>query len=257
MQVTHQEQNANFQAVPAENSPPPLAKANTFPNSLLAGNHCRGFLPHVKREGVSYFVTFRLADSLPQNILTKLFAERETRVLKLLAQRDAFEKGLTQKPPQDSEEKIEQDYQRAMEKFLDKGLGACDLRQPEIADLVSGAIQNFDLQRYELREWVVMPNHVHALLWPMPGHTLSDILKSWKGYTGRWANQKLSRRHQPFWQPESYDHWIRNDEEKARICRYIRNNPVKAGLCRAPEDWRWSSCWSGLPSVPQVSRPAC
>ena len=46
-----------------------------------------------------------------------------------------------------------------------------------------------------------------------------------------------------FWQPEVFDHWIRNDEEQARCCRYVVNNPVKAGLCPAPEDWRWSSAW--------------
>ena len=43
-----------------------------------------------------------------------------------------------------------------------------------------------------------------------------------------------------FWQPESYDHWIRTDEEKSRIASYIRNNPVKARLCERPEDWQWS-----------------
>jgi hypothetical protein len=49
-----------------------------------------------------------------------------------------------------------------------------------------------------------------------------------------------------FWQPESYDHWIRNDEERARIAAYIRRNPVSARLCKEPEEWRWSSAWDGL-----------
>ncbi|MGD0815633.1 MAG: hypothetical protein ABSA83_18730 [Verrucomicrobiota bacterium] len=72
---------------------------------------------------------------------------------------------------------------------------------------------------------------------------MSDILKSWKQFTSRRAKQLLGIREGRFWQPESYDHWIRNDSEAARISRYIRNNPVIAGLCAQPEDWRWSSAW--------------
>jgi len=68
----------------------------------------------------------------------------------------------------------------------------------------------------------------------MPNHLLSDILKSWKQFTSRRAKKILHLGEEPFWQPESYDHWIRNDEERARIARYIRNNPVTAGPVRAP-----------------------
>jgi hypothetical protein len=81
------------------------------------------------------------------------------------------------------------------------------------------------------------------VVWPMPNHLLGDILKSWKQFTSRRAKRLLGLGKEPFWQPESYDHWIRNDEEKARISRYVANNPVTAGLCVRPEDWRWSSAW--------------
>ena len=86
-----------------------------------------------------------------------------------------------------------------------------------------------------------MPNHGHAIVCPMPNYLLSNILKSWKQFTSRRAKKILNMGEEPFWQPESYDHWIRNDKEKARIARYIRNNPVAAGLCARPEDWKWSS----------------
>ena len=75
---------------------------------------------------------------------------------------------------------------------------------------------------------------------------LSDILKSWKQFTSRRAKKILHLGEEPFWQPESYDHWIRNDEERARIVRYIRNNPVTAGLCARPEDWKWSSAYGPM-----------
>jgi REP element-mobilizing transposase RayT len=110
---------------------------------------------------------------------------------------------------------------------------------------VADALRHFHDRQYLLDEWVVMPNHVHVLLWPMPNFTLSEILKSRKRHTARQANLILGRTGETFWQRESYDHWIRNDEEKARIRRYIRMNPATAGLCKAPEDWKWSSAWPG------------
>jgi len=100
---------------------------------------------------------------------------------------------------------------------------------------------HFEGERYLLGDWVVMPNHVHAIFWPTPNHLLGDILKSWKQYSSRRAKRLLGLGEEPFWQPESYDHWIRDDDEKGRICRYVRNNPVSARLCARPEDWRWSS----------------
>ena len=77
----------------------------------------------------------------------------------------------------------------------------------------------------------------------MPNFTLSEILKSRKRHTARQANLFLKRTGKTFRQRESYDHWIRSDEEKARIARYIRNNPVTACLCAQPEEWKWSSAY--------------
>ena len=97
-----------------------------------------------------------------------------------------------------------------------------------------------------------MPNHVHALVWPMPNYLLSDIVKSWKQFTSRRAKKILHLCEEPFWQPEAYDHWIRTEEDKARISRYVRNNPVTAALCARPEDWKWSSAYGA--SVPALNR---
>lgn len=214
-------------------------------NPLRGGTHTRGYLPHVKREGASYFVTFRLADSLPREVLLKFQQERADRLQRLPAK----EYGSATKPPaadsSDSEDEINRDYYRKVERFLDQSSGACHLRHPEIAALVANAIRHFKDRRYVLGNWVVMPNHVHAVIWPMPNDHLSAIVKSWKGFAARQANKILNRTGEEFWQRESFDHWIRNDEEKARISRYVVNNPVKAGLCKSPEDWRWSSAWPG------------
>jgi len=79
-----------------------------------------------------------------------------------------------------------------------------------------------------------MPNHLHLILWPTPDQVLSEILRSRKRYAARQANPLLGRTGGSFREHESYDHWIR---------RYIRNNPVTAGLCRLPDECRWSSVY--------------
>src|SRR5262245_60963169 len=102
-------------------------------NSLRSGIHTRGYLPHVKREGASYFVTFRLADSLPREVLLKIQGARAERLQRFYAQKDAADKaGLTLRQ-MDSVEEIERDYFRRLEGYLDRGQGACWLQQPDIA----------------------------------------------------------------------------------------------------------------------------
>ncbi|MGD0093423.1 MAG: transposase [Planctomycetota bacterium] len=144
-----------------------------------------------------------------------------------------------------AEEIIQRGFRRAVERFLDQGAGACHLRQPVIAELVDGALKFFQNKRYVLREWVVMPNHVHVLFWPMPNYLVGEIVKSWKQFTSLRAKRVVGTQGERFWQPESFDHWVRNDDERARIARYIRLNPVTARLCSKPQDWRWSSAWPG------------
>jgi putative transposase len=84
-----------------------------------------------------------------------------------------------------------------------------------------------------------MANHVHVLLRPL--QETSRLLQWLKGTTAREANEILSRIGQPFWQRESYDHWVRNGQEMHRIAAYIENNPVKAGLAAEASDYPWSS----------------
>jgi REP element-mobilizing transposase RayT len=206
------------------------------PNRMRAGIHTRGYLPHVKLEGASYFVTFRLADSLPREVLLRFERERDEHLRRLASAAPG---------PSSSQDEISREFRRKVERYLDRGIGKCHLRCPDVAGLVADALRYFDNDRYVLDDWTVMPNHVHVIVWPMPNQLLHEILKSWKRFTAREANKVLGRTGHRFWQPESYDHWIRGDREKERIRRYIRNNPVKAGLCQSPEAWRWGSAWPG------------
>ena len=88
-----------------------------------------------------------------------------------------------------------------------------------------------------------MPNHIHALVRPINNFTLTAILLSWKLKMATDANKILGQTGQRFWQPESFDCVIRDDDEMLRVQRYIRRNPVKAGLCIQEEQWKWSSAW--------------
>ena len=197
-------------------------------------------LPHLKQEGGAYFVTFRLAGTLPKEVLLELKHEREVIVAKALMQK----RPLTWQ----EQEEVFRWYSSRVDAYLDTGHGDCWLREPKVAALVAGALQFFHGQRYELHAWVVMPNHVHVVVWPMRGHILSDVLHSWKSYTAHEVGGLLPHPVHPFWQSESYDHLIRDDEDLHRCCQYTVTNPVTARLCARPEDWPWSSAHVAQPS---------
>lgn len=200
---------------------------------IESGYHSRGYLPHIKVSGAAYFVTFRLADSLPRDVVVRLKERRDD----LLA-RIAHEKST------DAERRRRESFARyasEVDAVLDQHTGASWLRDAQIAVLVSRAVMHFNEERYRLHAWCVMPNHVHAVVRPVGRHTLDSILHSWKSYTATAANKTLQRIGKPFWQHETYDHWIRDDADLAHCVRYTEQNPVKAGLCERPEAWPWSS----------------
>jgi REP element-mobilizing transposase RayT len=99
---------------------------------------------------------------------------------------------------------------------------------------------------FRLAAFAIMANHVHVLLTPFSA--LSEITRRVKGTSARQANLILGRTGAPFWQDESFDHWVRNHGEWQKIRAYIENNPVRAGLVERPEDWPWSSasCRTGF-----------
>jgi putative DNA methylase len=131
---------------------------------------------------------------------------------------------------------------RKIQQYLDAGYGRCWLRDERIAGLVQNAMLHFDDQRYRLLEWVIMPNHIHAILETREGHPLSDVLHSWKSFTAKEANRIL-RRTGPLWEPEYFDRYLRNSTHYFVAVRYLRPNPVKAKLCSRPEDWKFSSAF--------------
>jgi len=201
----------------------PLTPFNPFDKSRPAGIYSRS-LPHWQQDGATYFVTFRLADSLPQDVFEQ-WREGRDRALKeaqLAAKISDTER-------QELAEKIAGEYGEKLELHLDQGIGECWLRNPAVAKIVEDALRHFDGDRYLLGTYVIMPNHVHALVRPAMEHKLADILQSWKSFTAKEANKVLGREGE-FWQPESFDHIVRNEQQLEKFGRYIQENPAKAGL---------------------------
>ena len=203
--------------------------------------YSRGYLPHRHRIGLLQSITFRLADSLPQEKLQELRAQRE------LAELGHQALGTNHTVAE----------RRKIEAWLDAGMGCCALRHPAMAAVVEDTLLKFDNQKYKLIAWCVMPNHVHVLIDPLI--SLKRIVQSWKSYTGRWAfahcaelglraPKRATHNHcatedsqNIFWMPDYWDRFIRNKDHLQNTIDYIHNNPVKAGLCPTPEQWQWSS----------------
>ncbi|MEP7340020.1 MAG: transposase [Acidobacteriota bacterium] len=184
----------------------------------LDGWYSRGYFPHFDGEGVTQHVCFHLADSLPQRVLDDWRAE-----LKALAETEASIAWRTR-----------------IQDFLDSGYGECLLREDRLAQIVEDALLHFDGERYALHAWCVMPNHVHTLFTPEAGFKMSQITHSWKSFTAHQCNLLLGRTGK-FWERDSFDRYIRNEQHYRNALVYIENNPVKAGLCEKTEDRRWSS----------------
>jgi len=187
----------------------------------LKGWHGRGYLPHFDGGEVIQFITFHLADSLPVSLIEQWQEQLKN----------------------DPENSFEHELYIRIEKYLDAGYGSCYLGDERIALLVRDSLLFFDDQKYNLHSWIVMPNHVHFLIKPLSDNSLSEILHSIKSYTSTMANRKL-RRKGAFWQEDYFDRYIRSQEHYWQVVNYIETNPVKAGLCQAREQWRFSSAYS-------------
>jgi putative transposase len=185
----------------------------------------RRTLPHWFQEGRTYFVTFRLADSMPRE-------KREH----LEAQRDAWmpSKGLRSLDEiENLSEEDRKEYHRVftakIHELLDAGYGSCVLREPENAQVVSNALLFFDGQRCEMLAFVVMPNHVHVLACPIEPHTLSELLHSWKRHTSREINKRVGTSG-TLRLDENFDHIVRSQNQLDHFRNYIRDNAKKARL---------------------------
>jgi len=173
-------------------------------------------LPHWHPEGVPIFLTWRLFGSLPR-------ASEVLRGAPALTEGQRF---------------------FAVDRWMDRAAaGPIWLSVPQVAQAVVETIVARADQwgLYDLFAWVLMANHVHMLV--QPRKPLREVTRAVKNTSARNANLTLGRTGTPFWQDESFGHWVRNRDEFDRIACYIEHNPVSAGLVERAEQWPWSSAF--------------
>ncbi len=214
--------------------------------------------------GAPDFVAYRLYGTLPHSLLDELRAQKES----LLKQRP--ENGCTRAQHR---ARVHKRLFAVYDGWLDRTSDIRWLAEPRVAAMIRANLYHHHAVKYHLIAYCIMPNHVHVVLQPIEktdrgaggspagetrqasrlhhGETgvgeqedgdspLASIMHSLKSYTAHEAN-KFLKRSGAFWQSESYDHWIRDDDELERVVDYIAGNPVKARLAAAPHDWFFSS----------------
>jgi REP element-mobilizing transposase RayT len=180
----------------------------------------RGNLPHWRQANVTYFVTTRLADSMPQEKLREWQNRRDA----WLSAHGLQKSGDIHTLPEDQQHEFHATFTMQWHQWLDAGYGECLLRRQDVRDILVKRLTS----EPSLDAWVIMPNHLHALVAPAD-QTLGGVLQSWKGGSAFDINRLLGRSG-PLWQKEPYDHIVRSEAQFHHYRRYIAENPIKAGL---------------------------
>jgi putative transposase len=196
-------------------------------------------LPHWFQPGAAIFVTFRTADSLPRDVILRMEREldewlsargfpRELASSAVMQRRFDHELLLHNMSHADRDE-FRRLADRLFHGSLDECHGRCVLRQPELSDIVANAIRHGNESQFDLDRFVIMPNHVHAIVQFRAGFDLSVVGQSWMRYSARIINPRIGESG-AFWQPEPFDHIIRSPEQFQWLQNYIVENPRKAKL---------------------------
>jgi putative transposase len=189
----------------------------------------RGSLPHWYQPGVTYFVTYRMADSIPSDLL-RMWHGRRDQWLRLhgIEPAAANWKEKLQETPELADD-YDRSFSRRFMEYLDHGYGACSLADPRIARIVADNLRYSSGKLYHLGDFVVMPNHVHLLVCLIGDTDIVSQCRSWKRFTATQINRLLGRRGR-FWQEETFDHLVRTPEHFEHFRRYIAENPQQAKL---------------------------
>ena len=144
-------------------------------------------LPHWNQNNKFYFVTFRLADAMP----TEVMHDYKVRMMDV-------EKRFPMPRTREQQTEVDRIKHSALEKYLELD--------------------------YELIAYVIMPNHVHLLLATIGDKPIQSIMNAIKRVSGH-RICKLAKHRAPLWQREYYDRLIRNAQHYDDVVTYIINNP--------------------------------
>jgi urease accessory protein len=195
------------------------------------GVHSRDYLPHWEFVDSVQAITFRLADSLPNHIVWEWRDELRT---------------LIDSPDPEISGQAKAEFQKRICRHEDSGHGTCLLGKPEHARVVQDHLIKGHGVSYELIEWCIMPKHVHVLVKLLDDTSLGEVVKHWKAPSAVEIN-RLGGVIGSLWMADYHDWFIRDMDHFHNARAYIRNNPVKAGLCERAAEWEFSSAgqnWS-------------
>ena len=199
--------------------------SKSYNNNPLGGAFHRRNLPHFYHNDGTYFITYRLADSLPSKLVAEIKSSTKNNM-----------------PPDTIR------FKRLLKKYddiLDKGkYGAKHLSNPAVAEICRNTLHYPDGKEYELICYCIMPNHIHLVFELIGGNKgIGKIMQSIKRISARKSNLLLNKSG-TFWQDESYDRLVRDDKELCFIIRYVLLNPVNAGLTDEWHKWKHTYCHS-------------
>ena len=170
-------------------------------------------LPHWHQDNKVQFVTFRLADSLPQVKLAELSNFKEE-----------WLRSHPEPWSQATQEEYDHIIRRKVDKWLDQGYGECILQSEDIRKIVVDALLFYHGKRYILHHFVIMPNHVHLLITPIGDDTVMKSIGSVKQFTANAINKLLGRSGE-VWQRNVFDRMVRDANNYEKYVQYINQNP--------------------------------
>ena len=118
---------------------------------------------------------------------------------------------------------------------LDRNKEQPALTDPTLAQSILDSAPLYqEKERWHISLFLIMPDHLHALLSFRRDQAMSRVIGDWKHFH--------ARNNGVVWQEGYFDHRLRDDERGEQLSTkvdYIRQNPVVAGLCSQAVEWRW------------------
>ncbi len=182
-----------------------------------------GHLPHWQVENGRYFVTIQLRGAVPQVARERMesLIEKSMKTIREIDNDEA-----------DRHLLLSRAIFREMERWLDRAPSVTHFRNTDLCEMMIESIEHRQQRGvWEMFSFAIMRSHIHLFFDFNNQKSLKNELEEFKRWTGHQATRINTQWDgKRFWQSEWFDHWSRSDEEDVKIIRYIRNNPVKAGL---------------------------
>ncbi|MGV3659239.1 MAG: glycosyltransferase [Prosthecobacter sp.] len=220
----------------------PLHETGPFLHPQRPIEKHRHILPHWHQGGAWCFITWRLADSLPQEFIREWISER-----------DAWLREHPKPWNPDTETCYHERFSESHLERLDRGHGSCILRQEECSAAVEQALHFFDGERYSLKSFVIMPNHVHVLVRLHKDWPLERVVQNWKERSAKSINAMRGTSGQ-VWQKSYFDRLVRSADHWEFVSHYIAQNPAKAGLQHGFRLWSADESSAYRLGQPEVHR---